>query len=133
MSTGFKVQHSFNRSSIKESPPSEILQTARVLTKRNVLTYNLPLQRLGDYYVILYFAGILPVYPSFDLSINEDIVETNFTLRTSEVSALYFTRNGIKNLNITFKSNNFYPQVNAIEVYEIIDIPKEASSTTGSY
>jgi hypothetical protein len=34
-------------------------------------------------------------------------------------------------LNITMKSISFYPQINAIEVYEIVDIPLESSSTTG--
>ncbi|KAL5562103.1 hypothetical protein UlMin_031850 [Ulmus minor] len=139
ISTGFKHQLSFNGSSsligssnLKESPASDILQTARVLARREALTYNLPLDSLGDYYIILYFAGILPVYPSFDVLINGEVLESNFTLTTSEVRALYFTRKGIKNLNITLKRTRFYPQINAIEVYEIVDIPQEASSTAVS-
>ncbi|XP_050252880.1 probable LRR receptor-like serine/threonine-protein kinase At5g48740 [Quercus robur] len=50
----------------------------------------------------------------------------------SEVGALYCTRKGIKSLNITLKSITYYPQIHAIEVYEIVDIPLEASSTTVS-
>lgn len=133
VSIGFKIQLSFNGSgSLKESPPAAILQSARVLARREVLTYNLPLDTLGDYYIILYFGGILPVYPSFDVIINGEVVQSNYTVKTSEVSALYFTRKGVKSLNITLKSSSFYPQVNGIEVYEITDIPSEASSTTGN-
>ncbi|PON70803.1 GPCR kinase [Parasponia andersonii] len=133
VSTGLKIQVSFNGSaSIMESPPAAILQTARVLARREVLTYNLPLDSLGDYYIILYFAGILPVFPSFDVMINGEVVQSNYTIKTSEVSALYFTREGVKSLNITLKSGSFYPQVNGIEVYGIIDIHPEASSTTVS-
>lgn len=132
VSTGFKVQFSFNRTGvIKESLPASILQTARVLARRNVLTYNLPLNTSGDYYIILYFAGILPVFPSFDVLINGNIVQSNYTVKTSEVSALYVTRKGINSLNVTLKSTSFYPQLNAIEVYEILDVPLDASSTTG--
>ncbi|XP_062078596.1 probable LRR receptor-like serine/threonine-protein kinase At5g48740 [Humulus lupulus] len=133
VSTGFKIQHRFNGSeSLKESPPPAILQTARVLARRDVLAYNLPLDKLGDYYIILYFAGILPVFSSFDVLINGEVVQSNYTVKTSEVSALHFTRKGLKSLNITLKSSSFYPQVNAIEAYEIVDIPFEASSTAVS-
>lgn len=132
VSTGFKIQLArFNASSLKEDLPADILQTARVLARRDVLTYNLSLDTLADYYIILYFAGILPVFPSFDILINGDVAQSNYTVRSSEVGALYFTQRGIKSLNITLKSISFYPQVNAIEVYEILDIPEEASSTTG--
>ncbi|KAM6564917.1 hypothetical protein CsatB_024915 [Cannabis sativa] len=133
VSAGFKIQHSFNVSeSLKESPPPAILQTARVLARRDVLTYNLSLDTLGDCYIILYFAGILPVFPSFDVLINGEVVQSNYTVKTSEVSALHVTRKGLKSLNITLKTASFYPQVNAIEAYEILDIPLEASSTTVS-
>nr|XP_048337454.1 probable LRR receptor-like serine/threonine-protein kinase At5g48740 isoform X2 [Ziziphus jujuba var. spinosa] len=133
VSTGFKIEVSFERAGfIKESLPAAILQTARVLARRDVLTYKLPLDTMGDYYIILYFAGILPVFPSFDVLINGDIVQSNYTVKTSEVSALYVTRKGINSLNITLKSTRFCPQLNGIEVYEIIDVPLEASSTTVS-
>ncbi|EXC25124.1 putative LRR receptor-like serine/threonine-protein kinase [Morus notabilis] len=133
VSTGLKIKLSFSRSqTLKESPPPSILQTARVLARREVMTYNLPFDTLGDYYIILYFAGILPVSPSFNVMINGEIVRSNYTVKTSKVTALYLTRKGIKSLNITLKSTSFYPQVNGIEVYEIIDIPLEASSTTVS-
>ncbi|KAA8550630.1 hypothetical protein F0562_002314 [Nyssa sinensis] len=132
LSAGFNNQLSFNLSSLQESPPSTVLQTARVLARKDVLTYNFPLDVLGDYYMVLYFAGILPVSPSFDVLINGDVMQSNYTVKSSELSALYFTRKGIKNLNITLKNVSFYPQVNAIEVYEIVDIPVESSSTTVS-
>lgn len=132
ISIGFKAELGFKRSSrVKEKPPLGILETARVLARTEVLTYKLPLKKLGDYYVILYFAGILPVNPSFDILINGDTFLSNFTVRSSEASALYFTTKRVRVLNITLKSTSFYPQVNGIEVYEIIDIPSQASSTTG--
>ncbi|XP_059432433.1 probable LRR receptor-like serine/threonine-protein kinase At5g48740 isoform X2 [Corylus avellana] len=132
VSAGFKIQRSFNLSSIKEDPPAPVLHTARVLARRKVLTYNLPLETLGDYFIVLYFAGILPVSPSFDVVINGAVVQSNYTVKLSEVGALYFTRKEIKSLNITLKSVSYYPQVNAIEVYKIVDIPSEVSSTTVS-
>ncbi|XP_021678166.2 probable LRR receptor-like serine/threonine-protein kinase At5g48740 isoform X2 [Hevea brasiliensis] len=132
VSIGFNKLLSFNLSSLSENPPLAVLQTARVLARRKVLTYNLALDTLGDYYIVLYFAGILPVSPSFDIFINGDIAQSNYTVTMSEASALYLTRKGIKSLNITLKSISFYPQINAIEVYEVVDIPSEASSTTVS-
>ena len=132
VSTGFKIQRNFNLSTLRESPPAAVLETTRVLARREVLTYNLPLDTLANYNIVLYFAGIVPVSHSFDLLINGDVVQSNYTANMSEVSALYFTRKGIKSLNITLKSITYYPQINAIEVYEIVDIPMEVSSTTGS-
>ncbi|KAF2284507.1 hypothetical protein GH714_025916 [Hevea brasiliensis] len=108
VSIGFNKLLSFNLSSLSENPPLAVLQTARVLARRKVLTYNLALDTLGDYYIVLYFAGILPVSPSFDIFINGDIAQSNYTVTI------------------------FYPQINAIEVYEVVDIPSEASSTTVS-
>ncbi|XP_059633649.1 probable LRR receptor-like serine/threonine-protein kinase At5g48740 [Cornus florida] len=131
-STAFNIQLSFNLSSLEESPPITVLQTARVLARAGNLMHNLPLDVLGDYYIVLYFAGILPVSPSFDVLINGDVVQSNYTVKMSEVSALFFTKKGIRSLNITLKNISFYPQVNAIEVYEIVDIPVESSSTTVS-
>ncbi|XP_004292376.1 PREDICTED: probable LRR receptor-like serine/threonine-protein kinase At5g48740-like [Fragaria vesca subsp. vesca] len=133
VSTGFKTQLIIaNISGLKENLPADILQTARVLARRDVLTYDLLLDTLADYYIVLYFAGILPVLPSFDILINGDVAQSNYTVRSSEVSALYFTQRGIRSLNITLKSISFFPQINAIEVYEVLDIPEEASSTTVS-
>lgn len=131
ISTGFKVYSTFNLSSLKETPPAAVLQTARVPRKK-VLTYNLPLDTLGNYYVVLYFAGILPISPLFDVLINGDVVQSNYTVKRLEVSALFITRKRIKSLDITLKSISRYPQINAIEVYEIVDIPSESSSTTGA-
>ncbi|XP_057965901.1 probable LRR receptor-like serine/threonine-protein kinase At5g48740 isoform X2 [Malania oleifera] len=132
VSSEFNIEMSFDMSNLKESPPILVLQTARVLARRDVLSYNLLLDKLGDYYIVLYFAGILPVSPSFDILINGNLVQPNYTLRSFEASVLFFTRKEIKSLNITLKSISFYPQVNAIEVYEIVDIPLESFSTTAS-
>ncbi|KAG4940846.1 hypothetical protein JHK87_044717 [Glycine soja] len=132
VATGFKIQLSFKQSSLEEKPPPAILQTGRVLARRNTLTYSLPLDALGDYYIILYFAGILPVFPSFDVLINGELVKSNYTINSSETSALYLTRKGIGSLNITLKSISFCPQINAFEVYKMVDVPSDASSTTVS-
>lgn len=132
LSGGFNTFESIDFSSIKESPPVTVLQNARVLARRDSLTYKLPLNKSGDYYIVLYFAGILPVSPTFNVLINGDVAESNYTIIRSETSALYLFRKGINSLNITVKSISFNPQVNALEVYEIIDIPSEASSTTGA-
>ncbi|OMO95749.1 hypothetical protein COLO4_15689 [Corchorus olitorius] len=132
VSPGFDILLSFNLSSQKESPPLDVLQTARVLVRENVLHYNLPLDTYGDYYIVLYFAGILPVSATFDILINGDVQKSEFSIRTSEASTLYFTHKGIKSLDIALRSIKLYPQINALEVYEIVDIPSEASSTTVS-
>ncbi|XP_010264105.1 PREDICTED: probable LRR receptor-like serine/threonine-protein kinase At5g48740 isoform X1 [Nelumbo nucifera] len=132
LSTGFNIQLPFNLLGIKESPPLSVLQSARVLARKNILTYNFPLDKLGDYHIILYFAGILPVSPSFDILVNGDVVSYNYTVKNSEAGMLFFSFKGIQSLNMTFRNISFYPQVNAIEVYEIVDIPLEASSTTVS-
>ncbi|XWS76097.1 hypothetical protein CRYUN_Cryun01aG0147800 [Craigia yunnanensis] len=132
VSPGFDILLSFNLSSQKESPPLDVLQTARVLAREDVLQYNLPLDTLGDYYIVLYFAGILPVSSSFDILINGDVQQSEFTIRTSESSTLYFTQKGITSLDIALRRIRFYPQINAFEIHEIIDIPPEASSTTVS-
>ncbi|RZB60260.1 probable LRR receptor-like serine/threonine-protein kinase At5g48740 isoform X1 [Glycine soja] len=132
VATGFKIQLSFKQSSLEEKPPPAILQTGRVLARRNTLTYSLPLDALGDYYIILYFAGILPVFPSFDVLINGELVKSNYTINSSETSALYLTQKGIGSLNITLKSISFCPQINAFEVYKMVDVPSDASSTTVS-
>ncbi|KAE8659309.1 putative LRR receptor-like serine/threonine-protein kinase [Hibiscus syriacus] len=131
-SPAFNILLRFNLSSQKESPPLDVLQTARVLAREDVLYYNLPLDKLGDYYIVLYFAGILPVSASFDILINGDVLLSEFTVITSEASTLYFKQKGITSLDIALRSIIFYPQINALEVYEIVDIPPETSSTTVS-
>ncbi|XP_050204582.1 probable LRR receptor-like serine/threonine-protein kinase At5g48740 isoform X2 [Mercurialis annua] len=132
VSTGFEKLLKVESSSVSEDPPINVLQNARVLARKDVLSYNLGLDTLGDYYIVLYFAGILPVSPSFDVLINGHIVHSNYTVRVSEASALYLTRKEINSLNITLKSISFYPQINGIEVYEILEIPLQTSSTTVS-
>lgn len=131
VSAGFKVKSNLVLKGTAEGLPAAVLETARVLARKDTLTYNFPLDTLADYCIALYFAGILPVSPSFDILINGDIVQSNFTVKPSHANALYFTRKGIDNLNITLRRRSFSPQVNAIEVYKVLDIPTEASSTTG--
>ena len=63
--------------------------------------------------------------------INGELVKSNYTINSSETSALYLTRKGIGSLNITLKSISFCPQINAFEVYKMVDVPSDASSTTG--
>ncbi|OVA00094.1 Protein kinase domain [Macleaya cordata] len=132
LSTGFNTQLLFNLSGLPENPPLAVLQSARVLARKNDLTYNFPLDKLGDYYVVLIFAGILPVSSVFNVVVNGEVVSANFTVKSSEVSAIFFTQKGIRSLNITFQNISFYPQVSAIEIYELVDIPLESSSTTVS-
>ncbi|KAF6156787.1 hypothetical protein GIB67_033256, partial [Kingdonia uniflora] len=132
LSTGFNIQLPFNVTGLKESPPLAVLQSGRVLAKRNVLAYNFPLDKLGHYFTVLYFAGILPVTPTFNVLINGNIVRSNYSVKSSEASVLSVTQKAIRSLNITFQNISFYPQVNAIEVYEMVEIPFESSSTTVS-
>nr|XP_043620700.1 probable LRR receptor-like serine/threonine-protein kinase At5g48740 [Erigeron canadensis] len=131
-STGFKTLGTFNTWGLKESPPLPVLQTGRVLARREGLSYNFTLENLGDYYVVLYFAGILPVSPTFDILINGEVVESNYSVKSWEVGSLYFLRKGITSLNVTFKDISFYPFVNAFEVYEIVNVPPESSTTVVS-
>ncbi|MFQ6627314.1 hypothetical protein Gotur_005939 [Gossypium turneri] len=132
LSPAFHIPLGLNLSSLKESPPLDVLQTARVLARDDFLHYNLPLDTFGDYYIVLYFADILPVSASFDILINGVVQQSNFTITTSETSTLYFTQKQIISLDIAFRRIRFYPQISAFEVYEIVDIPPEASSTTVS-
>ena len=134
LSTSFDIQTTFNLSSDNQSLPLSVLQTARVLTRREDLTYNLPLSSiLGDYSIVLYFAGILPVSPTFDVLIDGSLFQSNYTVRSGEVSSLSFTLFGTNNMNITLKSTSFYPLLSAIEVFEIVYIPAPSSTTTGSF
>ncbi|KAL0417458.1 UNVERIFIED_CONTAM: putative LRR receptor-like serine/threonine-protein kinase [Sesamum radiatum] len=115
VSAGFDVESNFSLSNIKESPPIAVLQTGRVLARWNNLVYRLPLDNQGDYRVVLYFAGILPVSPSFDVIINGEVVQSNYTVMQWEANSLFFTVKGIKTLNITLKTICYYPLVNALE------------------
>lgn len=132
LSSGFNNQLPLNLSNIQESPPAAVLQSARVLARKNILSYNFQLDKMGDYYAVLYFGGILPVSPSFDILANGDVVRSNYTVKSSEVSVLFFIRKGITSLNITLRNVSFYPLMNAIEIYESVDIPLECSTTTGA-
>lgn len=132
LSSGFSSQLPLNLSNIRESPPVMVLQYARVLARKNILSYNFQLDKMGDYYIVLYFAGILPVSPSFDILVNGNVVESNYTVKSSEVSVLFFVRKSITSLNITLQNVSFYPQMNAIEIYESVEIPLECSTTTGT-
>ncbi|RWW25932.1 hypothetical protein GW17_00009709 [Ensete ventricosum] len=132
LAAAFHIPVSFNLTAIKENPPASVLQTARVLARKNVLTYNFPLDKLGDYFVALYFAGIMPLSSSFDVLINGDVVHSDYTVEHGEVSSIFFMGKKIESLNITFRNNSFYPQVNGIEIYEILEVPEECSTTTVS-
>lgn len=132
LTTGLDIELPLNLSGLKESPPIAVLQSARVLARRNDLSYNFSLDKTGDYYVVLYFAGIFPVSPTFDILINGNVMSSNFTVKRSEATAIFFTQWGIRSLNITLKNSSYYPLVNAIEVYEMVDIPLASSSTTGN-
>ncbi|XP_019188563.1 PREDICTED: probable LRR receptor-like serine/threonine-protein kinase At5g48740 isoform X2 [Ipomoea nil] len=138
VSSGVDVQTNFNNMSVViERPPPAVLETARVLARWRDMTYTFPLDHhlgglQGDYYVVLYFAGILPVPPTFDVLINGDVFQSNYTVSRWEVASLAFTLRGTKSLNVTLKTISYYPLLNALEVYEILDIPWETSSTTVS-
>lgn len=131
LSAGFSTQMPLNFSYVPESPPIGVLQSARVLARRNVLSYNFPLGEIGNYYIVLYFAGVFPVSSSFNILVNGELLRSNYTVKSSEVSLLSFTKKSVMFLNITLQKVSFYPHINAIEVYEIVEIPSEASSTTG--
>uniref|UniRef100_A0A803LAM5 Protein kinase domain-containing protein n=1 Tax=Chenopodium quinoa TaxID=63459 RepID=A0A803LAM5_CHEQI len=121
-----------NVPSMSEVPPLAVLQTARLLERRNFLSYDLPLDEVGNYYIVLYFAGIVPVYSRFNILANGEIIQSNYTVNSRNSSVYYFTMKQVKGLNITFQNISFYPLVNSIEVFEIVDIPPETSSTTVS-
>lgn len=131
VSSGFDIQSNFDLSNIKEDPPTAVLQSGRVLARRNSLVYTLPLDNQGDYHVVLYFAGILPVSPAFDILINGNVVQSNYTVMRWQANSLFFTVKGMRALNLTLKAISYYPLVNALEVYEILDVPLESSSTAG--
>ncbi|BAB09427.1 receptor protein kinase-like protein [Arabidopsis thaliana] len=126
---GLTKLNSFN---ITENPPASVLKTARILARKESLSYTLSLHTPGDYYIILYFAGILSLSPSFSVTINDEVKQSDYTVTSSEAGTLYFTQKGISKLNITLRKIKFNPQVSALEVYEILQIPPEASSTTVS-
>ncbi|XP_068665248.1 probable LRR receptor-like serine/threonine-protein kinase At5g48740 isoform X2 [Aristolochia californica] len=132
LSTGFNIQVPFNLLNIQEGPPLSVIQSARVLAQRNVLSYNFPLGIMGDYYIVLYFAGILPVSSSFNILINGEVMRSNYTVTSSEAGIVTIKQRSVTNLNSTFQNISFYPLVNAIEVYEIVEIPSDVSSTTVS-
>lgn len=133
LAAAFHIPVSFDLTGIKENPPASVLQTARVLARKTALTYNFPLDKLGDYYVALYFAGIMPVSSSFDVLINGDVVHSDYTVEHGEVGSIFFMGKKIESLNITFRNNSFYPQVNGIEIYEVLEVPVECSTTTGGF
>ncbi|KAL2932927.1 hypothetical protein RDABS01_016046 [Bienertia sinuspersici] len=115
-----------------EMPPMAVIQTARLLERKNLLTYNLPLDELGNYYIVLYFGGVVPVSSSFNILANGGIIQSNYSVISRKSSVSYFTMEQIKGLNITLQNISFYPLINAIEVFQIVDIPPETSSTTVS-
>lgn len=131
LSTAFRSKFGLNASSINEVPPVAVVQTARLLERKNLLTYNLPLDKLGNYYVVLYFSGIVPVSSSFNILVNGGIIQSNYTVISRNSSVFYSTMEQVQGLNVTLQNISFYPLVNAMEVFEIVDIPPETSSITG--
>lgn len=132
LSMALYTKYDLNTSSINEVPPMVVVQTARLLERRNLLTYDLPLDELGSYYVVLYFAGIVPVSSRFDILANGGIIQSNYSVISRNSTVFYFTMEQIRGLNITLQNISFFPLINAIEVFEIVDIPPETSSTTVS-
>ncbi|XP_020597225.1 LOW QUALITY PROTEIN: probable LRR receptor-like serine/threonine-protein kinase At5g48740 [Phalaenopsis equestris] len=119
-------------SGLKENPPLVVLQTARVLARRNVLNYRFPLEKLGNYYLVIYFAGVMPVSSSFDVLVNGDVVSSDYHVRHAEVSSVVYLAKNIERLKLSFRNVSFYPQVNGIEIYEVLNIPPECPATTVS-
>lgn len=119
-------------SELKENPPLAVLQTARVLARRNVLSYRFPLKKLGNYNLVIYFAGVLPVSSSFDVLVNGNVVNLDYHVRHAEVSSIVYLAKTIDRLKLSFRNVSFYPQVNGIEIYEVVNIPPECPATTGN-
>ncbi|KAF3790149.1 putative LRR receptor-like serine/threonine-protein kinase, partial [Nymphaea thermarum] len=132
LAAGLDIQMGFNVSRVKEAPPLRVLQSARVLARKDILNYTFIIEKTADYYLILYFAGIIPVSSSFSVLINGDVVRANYTVASSEVSALAIQRKSISSLTVELRNSSYYPLVNAIEIYEVVEIPPECSSTTVS-
>lgn len=132
LTVGSKIQKQVNASSINERPPVSILQTARVLARKSIMNYNFRLGKVGSYYMILYFAGIIPVSSTFDILINKNVVSSAYTVKLGQASSLSFTVKMVDRMYVSFQNISFYPQVNAIEIYEIVNMPPECSAATGS-
>ncbi|KAG0461086.1 hypothetical protein HPP92_021383 [Vanilla planifolia] len=132
LSGAFHVPIALNISGMKETPPLVVLQTARVLARRDILSYRFPLKKLGNYYLVLYFAGITPLLSSFDVLVNDNVVFFDYQLNQAEASLLTYFAKGIDRLKISFRKVRFYPQVNGIEIYEVLGIPQECSPVTVS-
>ncbi|CAH9074315.1 unnamed protein product [Cuscuta epithymum] len=132
VSSGFDIQEYVNGTGLNENPPPAVLQTARVLARWRDLTYTFPLDHQGDYYIVIYFAGILPLSPAFDVLINGDVFWSNYTVKRWEVSSLVFTVTGNTSLSVSLRTIDYYPLLNGVEIYEVLDIPWETSSTTVS-
>ena len=131
LSTALHTNLGLNTALMNEEPPMAVMQTARLLERRKLLTYNLALDQLGNYYIVLYFAGVVPVSSKFNISANGALIRSNYAVISRKASVCYFTMEKINGLNITLQNISFYPLINAIEVFQIGDIPQETSSTTG--
>ncbi|XP_057534815.1 probable LRR receptor-like serine/threonine-protein kinase At5g48740 [Amaranthus tricolor] len=132
LSTALHTNLGLNTALMNEEPPMAVMQTARLLERRKLLTYNLALDQLGNYYIVLYFAGVVPVSSKFNISANGALIRSNYAVISRKASVCYFTMEKINGLNITLQNISFYPLINAIEVFQIGDIPQETSSTTVS-
>ncbi|KAL0924477.1 hypothetical protein M5K25_005308 [Dendrobium thyrsiflorum] len=132
LSGAFYIPLAVKFSWLKENPPLAVLQTARVLARRNVLSYRFPLEKLGNYYVVIYFAGVLPVSSIFDVLVNDNVVNSDYHVRHAEVSSIVYLAKAVDKVKVSFRNVSFYPQVNGIEIYEVVKIPPECSATTVS-
>lgn len=129
LTVGFDIPVKINSSGVPESPPDAVLQSARILVRTDTLSYNFQLDEEANYLVIAYFARILPVQSSFHVLVNGDILATNYTLQSSETGAVSSISNNISVINITIHNVSFHPQINALEVYQIADIPLGSSQS----
>ncbi|KAH9312395.1 hypothetical protein KI387_027430, partial [Taxus chinensis] len=130
LTTGFDIQVKINSSGIPESPPDAVLQSARILVRTNNLFYNFQFNEKATYFVIAYFTKILAVYSTFNVLVNGDIIKYNYTLQSGEAGGIYHsTSDSTSEINITIHNVSFHPQINALEVYQIADIPVESSQS----
>ncbi|GLJ07608.1 hypothetical protein SUGI_0070710 [Cryptomeria japonica] len=130
LSKGFDIPVNINSSGIPESPPDAVLQSARILVRTQNLFYNFHLSEKANYFVIAYFTKIVAVYSTFDVLLNGDIIKSNFTLQRGEAGrVLNSTHDSTTEINITIHNVSFHPQINALEVYQIADIPLGSSQS----
>lgn len=128
---GFDIPVKINSSGVPERPPDAVLQSVRILVRKDTLSYKFQLDEEANYLVIAYFARILPVKSSFHVLVNGDILTSNYTLQSSETCTISSISNNTSVINITIQNVSSHPQINALEVYQIADIPLGSSQSQG--